>query len=145
MKSLAILTIIALLNVTVDGTPCTKICNTQCTIQQRYCDVTGMSSTLCTTANGVCKVACTAACGCADTCAHQCGEDFAQCRTDASSSFLLYRGLNVVSCGLHLSHCARTCQLKCGFNLLSTIVNTVSSLGSLGSGNSALQYIQPQD
>ncbi|GFO33168.1 hypothetical protein PoB_005967300 [Plakobranchus ocellatus] len=125
MNTLTIVAVLAVLAYSATATPCTDICNAQCTIQKNSCDFAEVFGDLCTTLNGVCTQACAAACGCADTCAAQCGGEYATCKSEDKGV------LNVLSCGLNLSVCSATCQLTCNFNLLASIVN------SLGGGGQA--------
>ncbi|GFO33157.1 hypothetical protein PoB_005966200 [Plakobranchus ocellatus] len=112
-----------LLAYTVSGTPCADICNTQCSLQKKACDIAVILGPLCETVNGICTQACAAACTCADSCAAQCGGDYATCKGDGSDIF------NIYSCGINLSICAAPCQLTCNFNLFSGIVNSLSGTG----------------
>ena len=122
MKCLALVAVLAVLAYTATATPCTDICNAQCTIQQQTCAFSEIFGDLCDTVNGVCTQACAAACGCADSCATQCGGEYATCRGDDSSPLGI---LNVYSCGINLSVCSSACHLKCNFDLLAGIVNSV--------------------
>ncbi|RUS73719.1 hypothetical protein EGW08_018525 [Elysia chlorotica] len=122
MKTFTVLAVVALLCYTANATPCTDICNAQCTIQQQTCAFTEIFGDLCDTIGGICGQTCTAACGCADSCAAQCGEEFATCKGSANGPF---SGLNIFSCGINLSVCSSTCQLHCNFNLLAGIVNSL--------------------
>ena len=127
MKTFTVVAVVALLVYTANATPCTDICNAQCTIQQQSCAFTEIFGNLCDTINGVCTQACTAACGCADSCAAQCGGEYAMCKGDASGPL---GGLNVLSCALNLSVCSSTCQLQCNFNLLAGVVNSLGGAGA---------------
>ncbi|RUS79868.1 hypothetical protein EGW08_012394 [Elysia chlorotica] len=127
MKTFTVLAVVALLCYTANATPCTDICNAQCTISQQSCAFTEIFGNLCDTIAGVCGQACTAACSCADSCAAQCGGEYATCKGAASSGPL--GGLNVLSCGLNLGLCSSTCQLQCNFNLLAGVVNSLGGAG----------------
>ncbi|KAK3759547.1 hypothetical protein RRG08_065891 [Elysia crispata] len=130
MNTFAAIAVIAMLAYTVNATPCTDICNAQCTIQKQSCDFTEIFGNLCDTINGVCTQACTAACACADSCAEQCGGEYATCKSGDSSPAGPLGGLNVLSCGFNLSVCSATCQLKCNFNLLAGVVNSLGGAGA---------------
>ena len=54
MKTLTVVAVVALLVYTANATPCTDICNAQCTIQQQSCAFTEIFGNLCDTINGVC-------------------------------------------------------------------------------------------
>ncbi|KAK3706572.1 hypothetical protein RRG08_055011 [Elysia crispata] len=130
MNTFTSVALVALLVYTVSATPCTDICNAQCTIQKQTCAFTDIFGNLCDTVNGVCTQACTAACGCADSCAAKCGGEYASCKGEASSAAGPFGGLNVLSCGVNLSVCSATCQLQCNFNLLAGVVNSLGGAGS---------------
>ncbi|KAK3777521.1 hypothetical protein RRG08_044811 [Elysia crispata] len=126
MKSFTLIAVVALLFYTVNATPCTDICNAQCTIQKQSCEFSGIFGNLCDTINGVCTQACAAACGCADSCAAQCGEEYAACKGEKGPLGFL----NIFACGINLSVCSSTCQLQCNFNLLAGVVNSLGGAGS---------------
>ncbi|RUS87734.1 hypothetical protein EGW08_004480 [Elysia chlorotica] len=130
MNTLTVTAIVAMLVCAASATPCTDICNAQCTIQKQTCSFAGIFGNLCDTVNGVCTQACGAACGCADSCAAKCGGEYATCKSADSSAAGLFGGLNVLSCGLNLSVCSSTCQLECNFNLLAGVVNSLGGAGS---------------
>ncbi|KAK3716278.1 hypothetical protein RRG08_065897 [Elysia crispata] len=130
MKTFAVCAVVAMLVYTVNATPCTEICSTQCAFQKKACTFADIFGNLCDTLDGVCAMACSAACGCADTCATECGEQNAQCAGADSSDAGPFRGLNVLSCGIKLPICSSKCQLKCGFNLLAGIVNSLGGAGA---------------
>ncbi|GFS11102.1 hypothetical protein ElyMa_003077200 [Elysia marginata] len=128
MKVFAVAALVALLAYSADATPCTDICNAQCTIQKQSCAFAEIFGNLCDTIAGVCSQACTAACGCADGCAAQCGGEYATCKGENSGGPLGV--LNVLSCGVNLSVCSSTCQLQCNFNLLAGVVNSLGGAGA---------------
>ncbi|GFS22841.1 hypothetical protein ElyMa_003374000 [Elysia marginata] len=127
MKTFSVVAVVVLFVYSAGATPCTDICNAQCTIQQQSCAFTEIFGNLCDTINGVCTQACAAACGCADSCAAQCGGEYATCKGGDAGP--LGGVFNVLSCGIGLSVCSSTCQLQCNFNLLAGIVNSVGGAG----------------
>ncbi|RUS73713.1 hypothetical protein EGW08_018519 [Elysia chlorotica] len=127
MKTFTVLAVVALLCYTANATPCTDICNAQCTIQQQSCAFTEIFGYLCDTIVVFCGQSCTAACCCADSCAAQCGVEFATCKGAAIGPFL---GFNFFSCGFNLFVCSSTCQLQCNFNLLAGVVNSLGGAGA---------------
>ncbi|KAK3759548.1 hypothetical protein RRG08_065892 [Elysia crispata] len=131
METFATFAIAALLAYTVNATPCTDICNAQCTMQKKTCVFSGIPDNLCGTVNGVCTMACAAACVCVDSCAAECGDEPSKCKGDDSAA-VPHGDLNVLSCGINVSVCSSSCQMKCNFNLFAGVVNAVTGAGGAG-------------
>ncbi|RUS71990.1 hypothetical protein EGW08_020260 [Elysia chlorotica] len=129
MNTFAVFALVAMLASMAYATPCTDICNAQCTIQKQTCSFAEIFGNLCDTVGGVCTQSCAAACSCADSCAAQCGGEYATCKSADTSAAGPFGGLNVLSCGLNLGVCSSTCQLQCNFNLLAGIVNSLGGAG----------------
>ena len=120
MKVVAIVAAVAALAYTANGSPCTDICNGQCTLQMNACEFTGIFGNLCASQNGICTQTCAAACNCADTCAAQCGGEYATCNGNGNDVS------TVLSCGVNLSLCSSTCQAQCSFDTFAGIINALT-------------------
>ncbi|RUS71986.1 hypothetical protein EGW08_020256, partial [Elysia chlorotica] len=97
LRKAAVFALVAMLASMAYATPCTDICNAQCTIQKQTCSFAEIFGNLCDTVGGVCAQSCAAACSCADSCAAQCGGEFATCKSADSSAAGPFGGVGALA------------------------------------------------
>ncbi|KAK3759545.1 hypothetical protein RRG08_024930 [Elysia crispata] len=126
MNTFAIFAFVALFIYTVNASLCRDICKEQCAIiQKKTCKLKEIFGNTCKTVPGACTLTCAAACRCSDGCAGNCEEKYPKCKGDDSSDGILWKKLNKLSCGIHLSLCSATCQYKCDLKLFAGAFNSL--------------------